>query len=550
MTSPHPDRQSRHPDAVNSRAVTRRHLFTEAGPSAPASRRRTPASGVLARVARPAPLGWTLLLAALMLHPYGVLLLQSPTLDPMAAAGQVCMVLADLVLLGSAQVLTFDTRIAPDLMRARLAAAGAVVAVQDLPIIVFALADPDRTGHTYRLTVGHLVTLAVVLGLVVHGARGRRPARLNPMLTGLGLGVVVLGIRIALIVADRSPYLSVGRPLDLVVLIVIAVLIVLTCAQLLWSPLPGWAAGRIGAGIFLLFAARLWATATSAPQPPPVAVVAVVLCSAVILTTVISLLLATLTDTRDRESTLLHRAAVAEATVQHDREVAHEVRAATAGIVAGVHLLASDQVPPGPRRDALQRMVDLEAERLRRRVADEPEDALTRLDVDKIVEPLLIAHEALGHRVSWQPGGLQVLGRHDPVSEVLNVLLTNAHRHGHGHGTTVTSRATGRDVEIRVSDHGPGVDPSLRHHLFQWGARGAFSTGQGIGLQRAHRLMLELGGSLRLDTDRAEGGATFVLTLPNADARAHVHLHDADASAPARPLPLRPVGERATGRAG
>ncbi|XBB65715.1 HAMP domain-containing sensor histidine kinase [Nocardioides sp. WV_118_6] len=478
-----------------------------------------------------------------MLHPYAVLLLQSPTLDPMAAAGGVCMVLAELVLLGSAQVLTFDARIDPNLMRSRLAAAAALVAVQDLPLIVWALADPSQTGQTYRLSLGQFVTLAAVLALVAHGARGTRLPRMNPMATGLLLGLLVLGVRLTLILTGFSAYLDIHRPLDMVMITATAGLIVLMFIQLVRSPLPHWAALRVGTGIVLLFVARLWASILEAPTPPPITVIALVLCNALILTTVISLLFATLTDTRDRESLLLHRAAVAEATVQHDREVVHEVRAATAGIVAGVHLLASDQVPPGPRRDALQRMVDVEAERLRRRVADEPEESVAHLSVDDLVEPLVIAQEALGHRVTWRPGGLHVVGRHDGITEVLNILLTNAHRHAHGTATTVASRVVGREVEIRVSDHGPGIDPALRYHLFQWGARGTFSTGQGIGLQRAHRLMLELGGSLRLGSGRPDRGATFVVTLPHADT-------DADVAAPARPLRLSTSGERTTGMAG
>lgn len=498
-----------------------------------------PAGRRLSRLTRPSPIGWTILLAALMLHPYAVLLLQSPELAPMAAAGEVCMVLANLVLLGSAQVLAFDTSVEPSLLRSRLAAAAALVAVQDLPLIVWALADPRQTGHTYLLSFGQLVTLAAVLGLVANGARGTRLPRMHPMATGLLLGLLVLGVRLALIATGLSPYLDLHRPLDVVMISATGGLIVLVCVQLVRSPLPHWAAMRVGTGIVLLFVARLWASVIHASTPPPIAVVAVVLCNALILTTVISLLLATLTSTRDRESALAHRAAVAEATVQHDREVVHEVRAATAGIVAGVHLLAGDQVPPGPRREALQRMVDGEAERLRRRVADEPEEKVDHLSVDDLVEPLVIAQEALGHRVTWQPAGLHVVGRHDGVAEVLNVLLTNAHRHAHGTATTVLSRVVGRDVEIRVSDHGPGIDPALRYHLFQWGARGTFSTGQGIGLQRAHRLMLELGGSLRLDSGRPDRGATFVVTLPHADA-----------AAPARPLRLSSSGERTTGMAG
>ena len=455
-----------------------------------------------------------------MLHPYGVLLLEDPSAQSVAAAGHLCMVLADLVLLASALVLTFDVSIGQSLVRARMATAATLVAVQDLPLVMMSLGDPAAGGHSYRLTAGHLVTVLVIYGVFSVGTRDQHAPRVNPMVGGLLLGLGVLAARLGLIAADPSPFLSVERWQDVLVLAAIAGVTVLVTARLLRSPLPDWAARRIACGIFVIFAARVWATITEAVTPPPVVMVGVVLCASLVATTAVSLLVASLREHSSREASLVLRAAEAEATVQHDREVVHEMRAATAGIVAGVHLLASDQVPPGPRRLALKHMVDVEAARLGRTCTDDGPDQLSELAVDDVVEPLVIAQEALGHRVHWHPDGHHVLARHDALAEVLNVLLTNAHRHAHGHATTVMSQVSGDCVEIRVSDGGPGVEPGLEDRLFQWGARGSGSTGQGIGLQRAHRLMLELGGSLHHDplASGPGGGATFVVTLRNAGA--------------------------------
>ncbi|MDQ6527206.1 ATP-binding protein [Nocardioides sp. LHD-245] len=463
---------------------------------------------------------WALLLAGLMLHPYAVLLMEDPSIDPMTTAGHICMVLADLVLLGSALVLSFDARLRHSLIRARLATAAILVAVQDLPLLIISVADPTHGGHSYRLTSGHLATVAVVLLVFTVRTRDQHPPRFSPLLGGLLLGCLVLGVRLSLLVLDPSPFLSVRRGPDLAVLAAITVGIVLVTVALMRSSLPRWAAVRVSCGVFALFAARVWATLLEASEPPPLAMVGVVLCSALLATTVIGLLLTTLQDTAVREAKLLLRAAAAEATVQHDREVVHEMRAATAGIVAGVHLLTGDTVPPGPRRTALSHMVDAEVARLGRSFAESPEE-LDVLCVDDLVGPLVVAQDALGHPVAWQPGGHRVVGRHDALTEVLNVLLNNAHRHARGHATAVVSRSVGEVVELRVSDRGPGIEPGLEDRLFQWGARGSASTGQGIGLQRAHRLMLELGGSLRLErTEAATAGTTFVVTLHSADAGA------------------------------
>lgn len=456
-----------------------------------------------------------------MLHPYGVLLLEAPSAQSLAAAGHLCMVLADLVLIASALVLTFDVSIGQSLVKARMATAITLVAVQDLPLVVMSLGDAAHGGHSYRLTAGHLVTVVVLYAVFSVGARDQRPPRLNPMLGGLLLGLGVLAARLGLILTDPSPFLSVDQWQDQLVLAAIAAGTVLVALRLLRSALPAWAAQRIACGIFVIFAARVWATLTEATSPPPVVMAGVVLCASLVATTAIGMLVSSLREHTSREASLVLRAAEAEATVQHDREVVHEMRAATAGIVAGVHLLASDQVPPGPRRLALKRMVDVEAARLGRTCTDDGPDQLAPLAVDHVVEPLVIAQEALGHRVHWHPDGHRVLARHDALAEVLNVLLTNAHRHAHGHATTISSQRVGELVEIRVCDRGPGLEPGLEDRLFQWGARGAGSTGQGIGLQRAHRLMLELGGSLHHDPAAATlGGATFVVTLRSADTDA------------------------------
>ncbi len=451
-----------------------------------------------------------------MLHPYGVLLLEDPSTQSVAAAGHLSMVLADLVLLGSALALSFDMSIEQSLVKARLATAATLVAVQDLPLVMMSLGDPASGGHSYRLTAGHLVTVLVLYGVFSVGTRDQHAPRFNPMLGGLLLGLGVLAVRLGQILTDPAPFLTVSRWQDVLVLAAIAGVTVLVTVRLLRSPLPHWAAQRIACGVFVIFAARAWATLVEASSPPPVVMVGVVLCSSLVATTAIGLLGASLREHSSREASLVLRAAEAEATVQHDREVVHEMRAATAGIVAGVHLLASDQVPPGPRRLALKHMVDAEAARLGRTCTDDGPDQLAELAVDDVVEPLVIAQEALGHRVHWHPDGHRVLARPDALAEVLNVLLTNAHRHAHGHATTVVSQVTGDCVEIRVSDRGPGIEPGLEDRLFQWGARGSGSTGQGIGLQRAHRLMLELGGSLHHDPSGRGGGATFVVTLRNA----------------------------------
>ena len=97
---------------------------------------------------------------------------------------------------------------------------------------------------------------------------------------------------------------------------------------------------------------------------------------------------------------------------------------------------------------------------------------------------------------------------------MFNVLLDNAAKHGRSEAE-VAVELDGNYVEVAVHDDGPGVDPSLRTGLFEWGVRGASSSGQGIGLHVARDLAQQQGGYLRT-RHVAGGGATFVLGLPLA----------------------------------
>jgi signal transduction histidine kinase len=70
-------------------------------------------------------------------------------------------------------------------------------------------------------------------------------------------------------------------------------------------------------------------------------------------------------------------------------------------------------------------------------------------------------------------------------------------------------------VDITVTDFGRGIPEEQKSKIFDWGKRGTDSTGEGIGLNVAQRLMAEDGGSLRL-ADSEGGGSRFVISLPAA----------------------------------
>jgi signal transduction histidine kinase len=76
----------------------------------------------------------------------------------------------------------------------------------------------------------------------------------------------------------------------------------------------------------------------------------------------------------------------------------------------------------------------------------------------------------------------------------------------------VTVSSSTGDVEVSVTDNGPGIAPLVRDRLFQPYVTGK-AHGTGLGLAIAHNIVTEHGGSI--ECVQAEGsGARFVVTLP------------------------------------
>jgi signal transduction histidine kinase len=117
-------------------------------------------------------------------------------------------------------------------------------------------------------------------------------------------------------------------------------------------------------------------------------------------------------------------------------------------------------------------------------------------------------------------------GRGDPdaVARVVRILLDNALRYGPpGQAVSVQTTHVNGDAGIAVSDHGPGIPPEEREHIFERFHRGratSAESGFGLGLAIGRELAERMGGALRL-ADRDAPGACFLLTLPAAEPEIH-----------------------------
>lgn len=120
--------------------------------------------------------------------------------------------------------------------------------------------------------------------------------------------------------------------------------------------------------------------------------------------------------------------------------------------------------------------------------------------------------------------GLSVAADPAAVQRAIVALLDNAVRHSPANGTVlVTAARSGREVDIRVTDHGTGlqgVDPARAFDRFVHaeplpGTSDSNRRGFGLGLALVRDIAVRFGGSVSIEASSPEG-TTVLLRLPAA----------------------------------
>lgn len=212
-------------------------------------------------------------------------------------------------------------------------------------------------------------------------------------------------------------------------------------------------------------------------------------------------------------------------------DASHELRTPLAAVQAYAELFdrgASDHPEDLPRL-----MHNLQKEAARMGVLVEDLLLLTRLDQGRPLEqrPVdlgAIAAEAVEAARAVDPdrpvelrieGSVEVPGDRVRLRQVLDNLLGNVRVHDGTFGAVeVVVEAVGDRAELRVADHGPGLDPEHAAKVFERfyradPSRSRADGGSGLGLSIVQAIT-EAHGGTATHRPTPGGGATFVISLP------------------------------------
>ena len=463
------------------------------------------------------PWSGMVLLSLVLAHPLAlVVVLDGPMVTRVETAVTMSLLLQNVGVLGAAILLKYAWQIGRNPACGWLSAAMSLVAVQNLPFALLAVVGSPYGELGSVQGPGTIVLGIAVLVLLALAVSGRDVTGPNPLLIGFAGGGAIAAATLALVAHRIDPTLRMTPGTAAIITGAVGLVTMLVLVALLrLAPLPAWARATTVVATVLLTGS------VGVPEGNsllgPVLHLLIGLVGVTLLVGLgITLLRATMRTHTQQLLSLSHRLATAESSLRHDKERMHELSATIAGVTSATRLLLHDRVPDRLRRTRMQELLDLEIERLGRMLDERLPSAPVPVDIDDVISPMVAVQRQLGHRVIWAPTGEVGMGYADDLAEVVHILLVNADRHAPGSPTEITVTRSDGQISIVMSDEGPGIEPSLRRTLFNWGVRRPGSPGQGIGLQLARRLMVEQGGDLHLVTGHRQRGAAFRVTVPAA----------------------------------
>jgi len=157
-----------------------------------------------------------------------------------------------------------------------------------------------------------------------------------------------------------------------------------------------------------------------------------------------------------------------------------------------------------------------------RSVAPKPVDVSDLFEEVRMSVAIVADEMGLGFDVECDKPCVAFADR-DRLLRVLYNLIDNALRLTPAGGSIrVEARRRKGEIEFRVSDTGPGIAEQDLPTIFEWSwhAERNDKGGTGLGLSIVKGIVLAHGGRIRAE-NRDAGGAIFIFTLVDADARQH-----------------------------
>lgn len=144
---------------------------------------------------------------------------------------------------------------------------------------------------------------------------------------------------------------------------------------------------------------------------------------------------------------------------------------------------------------------------------------LPRAHVADALDEVVTRHRSDLRVSGWTQVDVRIEQRH--LVRILRAMVTNAAKYGRP-PIDATVAIDGRDVVIRVRDHGDGVPESFQDRLFEPFAQASTgirreASGTGLGLTVARGLARAAGGDVWFE-QRPEPGAVFAVRLPLAES--------------------------------
>jgi GAF domain-containing protein len=206
--------------------------------------------------------------------------------------------------------------------------------------------------------------------------------------------------------------------------------------------------------------------------------------------------------------------------------VAHDLRSPLGGILRGSEFLARSELTPATRQKVSRAMASLARrlintsqqildyvrkdrlflDRAPCKLSEFLEEVLSVLEVDFSDQGIEVEKMLRYNGEVWIDG--------DRMAQVVYNLAANARdAMPNGGKMRVHTRKARDQIELIISDTGPGVPEELGERIFEPFVSHGKRHGAGLGLAIARRIVEEHGGMIRLKTVKG-WGATFLITLP------------------------------------